>query len=324
MMKHGLMFVIALYTANVFAGYGGYIGQHDDRSYGKLSDPEYSGIVKLTLNDGSRCTGVFISKNLILTNDHCALMCKDNCVAEFWNGSGYEKSNLKIVVYRKKYQESDGTDWAILFSDKESNFYKPIVPQTTTGQVLRGGYGTLRIIEDNEIPYLQNLYNEMQQEYYRECKSLEQSKKMAFFECINRKVDKQLEKFGKKPLFGDSNNFKVQTCKILGNRSDSSNMVRTDCDSSGGDLGAPLLRSAQIVGLNNTGQQFVFGESSVNASAVKTENFYRYAQETILKYKDNGNNNAQNNNNNNANTNLNNNSELKQLLEQRLLDFDCD
>lgn len=356
-MKHGLIFIMALYTANVFAGYGGYVGQYDNRSYGNLSDSEYSGIVKLTTDSGGRCTGGFISKNLIITNDHCALKCKNRCTAEFWNGSGYEKSNVKAVVYYTQYGVQDGTDWAILLSDKDSKFYKSIMPQTTSGQVLRGGYGTLRIIEDSEIPYLQNLYSEAVQKYNRECKTLEQSKKTSFFECVNHKVEQQLKNSGKKPLFGDVDNFKVQKCNILRTIPGSANMVETDCDSSGGDSGAPLLRSAQIVGLNNSGLQSVFGNGSVNANALKTENFYTQAQSAIAKYSvDNtsgngntnnnntvnnntANNNGNNNNTNNANNQTNNNivnnnpnngsnnnsdQQLQLLLEQRLQDLDCD
>ena len=123
-------------------------------------------------------------------------------------------------------------------------------------------------------------------------------------------------------------------------------MVETDCDSSGGDSGAPLLRSAQIVGLNNSGLQSVFGNDSVNANALKTENFYAQVQSAIAKYSvdntsgnSNTNNNSNNNNTNNVNNQTNNNivnnnpnngsnnnsdQQLQLLLEQKLQDLDCD
>ena len=112
--------LLSLYTTNVFAGYGGYIGANDNRSYGSLSDPDYQGVVKLYIGK-SRCTGGFISKNLVLTNDHCVLKCVqgNQCTAEFWNGSAYEKSNLKVAAYYKEddFEVINGKDWGILVSD---------------------------------------------------------------------------------------------------------------------------------------------------------------------------------------------------------------
>ena len=105
MIKISFAFLLSLYTANVFAGYGGNIGAHDDRVYSSLADQNYRGVVRLLNNRGSTfCTGTFVSKNLILTNSHCAIHCKNGCGAEFYNGYGYEKSNLKIVAYYKNFE----------------------------------------------------------------------------------------------------------------------------------------------------------------------------------------------------------------------------
>ena len=281
------LFIIlsVLYTANVFGGYGGYIGQTDNRRYGSLSDPEFYGIAKLSI-DGGRCTGGFISKNLVLTNNHCAVSCAQGkqCSAEFWNGSAYEKSNLRIAAYYKEYKTLNGKDWAILISDKDNNFYRQILPKSTSGQVLRGGFGTLRIIKDNEIPYLKSLYLMVSKKYRQQCEEKSKTANENFVECINKIVNAELKKAGRKPLFGDRDNFKIQTCSVLGNHPKSNKMIKTDCDSAGGDSGAPLLRNGKIVGLNNSGAQYVFGNADANANAVKTENFYDYAQTYIKKY----------------------------------------
>ena len=334
MMKPLLMFLLFLYTVNAFAGYGGYIGTHDNRRYGSLSEPEYNSVVKLTVG-GGRCTGGFVSKNAILTNSHCAVLCKNGCVAEFWNGSALETSNAKIAAYVEKHETLNGKDWAILLSDKESNFYKSVSPTTTPGQVLRGGFGALRIIEDNEIPFLQNLYSQVYKdpETIRECKT----KGKMDVSCVNKRVDKKLKQIGKQPLFKDADNFKVQNCNIIGDKEGTDGkMVQTNCDSAGGDSGAPLLRGNQIVAINNSGQQMVFGNTDKNANAVKTQNFYPY----LLVYQhvnnsaltthisENRNNNTLKPNNNTEPTVVSsqNNEEqiIQQFLQQRLQEFDCD
>lgn len=283
MIKLLFIFLLSLFSLNAFAGYGGYIGKYDNRRYGALSEPEYNSVVKLTMDHGIRCTGGFISKNLILTNNHCLPSCQNGCVAEFWNGSGYEKSNVKIASFAPKASGFSGADWGILVSDKETKFYKNIVPVSTPGQVLRGGYGVLRVIEDDEIPFLREIYSQTVEEYKEEC---QKQKYTVYAECINRHVDEKLKKMNKKQLFGDLGNFKVQTCKILGTYEQDRKLLKTDCDGAGGDSGAPLLRDNSIVGLNVGGFQMVFGADEVNARAVKTENFYLYAQDIIKKYED--------------------------------------
>lgn len=337
MIKHLFIILLLVFNTNAFAGYGGYIGKYDNRRYGSLEEPEYNGIVKLMLDHGVRCTGGFISKNIILTNNHCAMLCKKGCRAEFWNGSGYEQSNLKIALFYTKSSTYNGDDWALLVSDKESNFYKTIAPMSTTGQVLRGGYGSLRVIEDSEIPELKRLYAQATQDFKEECNK----KGKNLIECINEKFNKRLKESGKKPLFGDMDNFKVQTCNILGSYPGKNKMLRTDCDSSGGDSGAPFLRAGQIVGLNNGGLQGVFGDEKANAIGIKTENFYIFTQGIIQKYK-----NANPDNNflvpwgGTVNTNKQNETlgpvsldfgepvaddeTIEQTLEQKLQDFDCD
>ncbi len=276
MKKTLIVFLLSLFSANAFAGYGGYIGTHDDRRYGSLSEPEYHGVAKLTANGLVKGTGVFVSKNIILTNSHVVFSCKNGCVAEFWNGSEYEKANIKALKYNKNSNRSNGADWGLLLSDKDNNFYKSIAQKSITGRVMRGGYGALRIIKDEEIPFLKKLYDEINTEHQKECKESPNE-----IECYNLFVEKRLKEMGKEPLFKDENNFKVQICNILGESRRNNKMMETDCDSSGGDSGAPLLRYNTIVGLNNSGKHGIFGDSIVNAEALKTENFYDEVQEII-------------------------------------------
>lgn len=280
MKKILFVFLLSYFSINAFAEYGGYIGSHDNRRYGSLEEPEYNGVIKLTAGGAIKGTGVFVSKNIILTNSHCIGACRNGCNAEFWNGDGYETSNLKVITNNVNYKIFNGTDWGLLLSDKDSNFYKPIAPMSSIGQVQRGGYGILRIIEDDEIPFLKELYAKITAENREECK-----KSSNTIECFNRLLDKKLIELGKKPLFKDVNNFKVQTCNIIGNTQKSNKMIQTDCDSAGGDSGAPLLRNNMVVGLNNAGLHGVFGDTDINAVATKTENFYLPVQGFIDKYQ---------------------------------------
>ena len=143
-------------------------------------------MVRLTKSMDIVGTGVFVSENLILTNNHCVEACKSGCAARFWNGSEYETSNVKVVSVNPNDSASSGYDWGLLVSDKASKFYKHIAPVSTPGQVLRGGYGLLRVIEDDEIPLLKEVYSQTKQEYKKKCK---EQKGMPYAECINKKVD---------------------------------------------------------------------------------------------------------------------------------------
>lgn len=320
MIKILFAFLLSLYTANVFAGYGGNIGKHDDRIISSLADPAYRGVVRLLSNRGETfCTGTFISKNLVLTNSHCAIFCKNGCSAEFYNGSKYEKSNLRIVAYNENFEVLSGNDWALLFSDKESDFFVPIVSKTTNGPVISGGFGMLRIIRDDEIPSLKQIYVNTEKEFRNECKT-----KKNFYDCINEHVENKLKSMGKQPLFGDGENFKIQNCKVLGTHSKSRNMIRTNCDAAGGNSGGGLLRDNQLVGLINSIAMSVFydNEKFSGATGLNTENFYDESKKYIKEYEqsllvNNNNNFGENISTNQLNTDNNNsNSETNNLSDQ--------
>jgi hypothetical protein len=365
-MKPIFVILLSVYTTNVFAGYGGNVGRYDNRQYGSLSDLTYRGVVKLTIGNGGRCTGTFVSKNLILTNSHCAVGCTNGgCRAEYWNGGAndeLETSRLTVVAVNKKYNTFDGTDWAVLKSDKESNFYKPISPKTTTGPINRGGFGCMRIIKDGEIPFLRSTYAETQRAFNKECKKEAKGDDSKYVSCINKHVNKALKDMGREPLFEDSGNFKIQNCNITGTLNGYPKMVETDCDSSGGDSGCPYLRGGQLVALNNSGPQNIFNDNELDGSnGLKTENFYDTVKDLTVKHQvssalaqspnqnsqqqpvntNSGTNTlpsnnaiAQNQNTNNNNNTMPSNSEpggeteneqsIEQLLLQRLQDFDCD
>ena len=285
MIKILFVFLVCVCSWDVAMASGGNIGTHDDRRPGSLEHPDYRGVVKLDL-DYTRCTGVFIDKDLILTNNHCADDCYANCTGEFWDGTKYVTARLKPLFTHKTYKTLDGNDWSILSSDIPNSFYRTITPQTVIGEVIRGGYGTLRIIKDEEIPKLRQIYADVTREYDAKCTQAD-----SYVDCINEYFNQRLIANNIKPVFGDINNFKVQKCKILGDYPNHNKMVRTTCDSAGGDSGAPYLRAGNIVALNNSGPANIFNDDNIGANGVKTENFYESAKAIITQNRANNANN---------------------------------
>ncbi|MCR4918180.1 MAG: trypsin-like serine protease [Alphaproteobacteria bacterium] len=279
MIKTLWVVLLSLVPTCVYASTGGRIGAVDNRVYADMADPKYHSIVRLTSKQGV-CTGVFVSPNLILTNAHCVIQCVNGeCKAQYWNGTNQEDSNLTVVRYDKDPGISDGNDWALLKSDKISNFYRPISAHSTAGEIMSGGFGMLRIIKDNEIDDLKKVYKKVTSEYQTECKNTDD-----FIACINVHVDKELKNQGMEPLWQDTGRFKAKNCEILGEYN--GKMLRTNCDGAAGDSGSAMLRNEQIVGLNNSiYMDDVFGaDSEKGMRGLKTENFYDDIQIYAKRY----------------------------------------
>jgi hypothetical protein len=308
MMKTSFVIFCMLITTTAVASTGGNIGILDDRTYGSLQDPTYSSIAQFRTKN-SVCTSGFIAPNLVLTNRHCVSPCTTPgaCSVKFWNGHNYvETPTTKIVKIGSGTGNYtlDGSDWAILQTADPNPNFKNVAAKTNVGPVNRGGFGGLRVIKDSEVDALKAIFIETSEKYKAECQAQEQRGETDFESCVFEYFNEELKKHGYKPVLGDSNNFKVQRCNINGDRPNSNKMVRTSCDSAGGDSGAPLLRGNYIVGLNNSGPHSFFKDNEAEgATALKTENFYSDAQSAIARF---GHNNpsptpAPNNNNHNNN-----------------------
>lgn len=276
MQKYTVSFLMCLVATHCFAGAGGNIGLVDDRRYGSLEEPLYSAIGRLSIG----CTAGFVSNNLIITNQHCVPACNNGCTIHFFDGKQYQDSPVQLVALpaKSKTRSSDGTDWAIFKSAIPNNNFKSVAPKTTLGTVNRGGFGLLRVIDDSEIPELKQIYANVTKQRAEECKQAKDA-----LSCIHKYVNQELDRRGIKPLFGDSKNFKVQECTIR-EFVDNGKMTDTNCDSSGGDSGAPLLRGNEIVALNNSGPQTVFGKDDIHgARALNTSNFYEAVKNEIRR-----------------------------------------
>ena len=159
-----LLSLYTMYTTNGYASKAGSIGQIDNREYGDLSEQKYRGVAKLTLGSQysgllstGECTGVFIAKNLILTNAHCAVRCDNFCVASFYNGEEMDSVKLSTLTYPSNYEDT-GEDWSVLQTGTDISIDIPIAEKSSTGPINYGGFGSLRIINDDEIHELKRLY----------------------------------------------------------------------------------------------------------------------------------------------------------------------
>lgn len=291
MIKTSFIILCTMLTTTTWASVGGNIGILDDRTYGSLEEPIYSAVAQFKSRHGKRaivCTAGFISQNLVLTNRHCASDCDpvSACTIRFWNGKKYVETPInKIVSIGRGSAALDGNDWAIVRTNDPNPHFKSVAQKTTAGQVDRGGFGSMRVIKDNEVDALKQIFIECTEKYEAECKAKENAKETDFYSCIFIRFDDEIQKRGFKSVVNDANNFKIQKCSITSNHPQSSNMVATTCDSAGGDSGAPLLRGGVIVALNNSGPHTFFASSeSVGATAVKTENFYSYVADAISNF----------------------------------------
>lgn len=280
------IFTLIFYTTDsVFAGFGGNIGTFDRRANSSLDDPNYRGIVRFNIGNNSTCTGGFVAPNLVITNRHCAIHCignkKANCSISFFDGTTI-RDNVKLIAHMKPndHETLNGRDWTLFLVDTDSQYYKSIAPQSPTNiNIRRGGFGTLRVISDDELPKIKQITQQVYKNYLSECKTKSAKNPYA---CLNRHLDRELAKHNIKPIFGDGKQFKVQTCTILGKNPQHPTMLKTNCDSAGGDSGAPLLYNGQIVGLNNSGPQNIFNnDDNYGANALNTNNFYRHYQKFL-------------------------------------------
>lgn len=362
-MKKVYLLFCLLITTDVFASYGGNIGISDDRTYGSMEDPLYSAVAKFISSKGG-CTAGFIDKNLVITNRHCAILCQRNdkpCYIKFWNGREYVQTSATTIMLPREHTNLDGNDWAIMRTDDINPNFKKLAQKSTTGQISRGGFGGMRVIKDSELPTLKEIYIQTERKYRTEC---QQNKESAYSDCIFKHFNEAVKDNNMQPIMGDQEKFKVQTCNITGDKMGHPRMVQTDCDSSGGDSGAPLIRGNTIVGLNNSGPHtFIQDNESNGANAVKNENFYTYAQKKIQKTSNNSgnsggqhtnnnsnNNTTPNNNNSNSNNNSNNNGntgnnntgttnnnannnnnnvitdqeQIRKIIEQEIMNLECD
>ena len=272
MQTKPIILLLCIISTDAFAGAGGNIGQHDNRTYGSLQEPLYSAIGRLSVG----CTAGFIDTNTIITNHHCFVACQNRCTLHFWDGVSYQESAITAVTIPRENanQSTNGTDWVLYRTEIPNPNFKTIAPESTLGPVDRGGFGLLRVIKDDEIPRLKQIYSQVTNQHKEECKKKYPNDNNKLLACIHAYVTTELARQGIEPLFQDSKRFKIQKCNIH-TFVDDNKRVRTDCDSAGGDSGAPLLRGNVIVGLNNAGPQTVFSnDDKKGAFALNTNNFY--------------------------------------------------
>ena len=305
-MKCIITFLLMIMTTTNLWASSGNIGTSDNRERAELSDELYNSVCKF-LSPQSICTCGFIDEHLIITNAHCVASCnqRGGCSAEFWNANEGRMvtTQAHLITYGDAEDVYNGHDWAILSTDDGNPKFLNVSPDTPISQIHRGGFGTLRIIEDWEVVILRRIV-----EKYRwgleDCLN-----KYTLSKCVDNwiyTINEAAKESGLEPLTGDTQTFKVQECSItneyvLYGKDVYDNMVQTNCDSSSGDSGAPLFVGGNtLVAVNNAGPSLIIQDDDDDgAVGVKSDNFYDVVQSVKNSMSNNSNTNAPSDNGNN-------------------------
>lgn len=278
----------------------------DPREYVDWNSPEYTAFVKMCTSDGTFCTGQFVSPSIVLTNAHCAVVCNSAaCHITTSNGAVYPVKYIdgKEYVFRIFDDDTDTSlDFAffkVTDAQFKSDSYFTMDNQYYTGDVFNAGFGTLRILSDDEIQQIRKTYVEiLRQEDFAEMQkyspntSYQDFQRMQAFNNIDatynarplsksyfQKIDDRLAADGITPVFQDKENFKVQkNCKIL--KSDAINLrhtCRTAPGNSGGGLVAP---SGNLVGIVNSSKDLL-GEYGMTGNGLANPVYYDTYQKLV-------------------------------------------
>ena len=136
------------------------------------ADKAYKNIVRIYMEykeDKWSGTGVFVSPKHVLTNTHVAKSCGKNgrryCDITTSDGQNLQ---AKVVAYGGKDaldSSSSEVDWSLLeIIDKNfcgNHYFGYVSPTKSQSSLWRAGFGTLRVMTDDEIKFIKNVYTDM-------------------------------------------------------------------------------------------------------------------------------------------------------------------
>ena len=226
----------------------------DDRVYVSWSEPEYNKIVFFTTSGGGSCTAEYVDYDLILTARHC--------VTNKSEYDGYEKLNREYqiqlydgrktkVVLERYGHDLESEDWALL-RVKDNNFYQydnyfDVINQTPLGPVSLTGFGFLRVLSDDEIKTIRNIFQSMSARYRGKS-----------WDFLWNKTEEELARRGiyVNDFDRSSGTYRLkshQNCQISRFVLSVPNVFETTCDSIGGNSGGPYYLNGVLHGIVSRG-----------------------------------------------------------------------
>ena len=215
--------ILSLWIADASAG----IGDTDNRyyvtdemwtqePYKKFVYFEVMAKADKELVPSGHCSAQYISPNLILSAGHCT--SKD---ADGYRVKNYKQEEFLVELIETPYDGKIGSigDWAVwlvtapkYYSDSFFNLKSP----TKTIDVLNAGWGWARILDDNELSNIRNIFKEIEEE----------QGKIISIDSASVELSRRMQKKGMEAIYDLKSRLKASECKI----------VFEDCDDMSTDL----------------------------------------------------------------------------------------
>ena len=168
----------------------------------------------ITFTPNSNCSAQYISPNLILSAGHCT----DKKFGKY-TVKNYKKESIEVkLVYTEYTGETEDTlgDWAIwLVTDPKyySDAYFDIKVPTKTTHIINAGWGWARIIKNEELDKVRELYDLLKNEIYEENSKIEDETKKKSVEIVD--LAQEISKVLVEPLREKKTTFKASKCTIM-------------------------------------------------------------------------------------------------------------
>lgn len=188
----------------------------------------------------SMCSAQYIAPNLILSAAHCVKPYANAYVAENYKG---QKEYLKLLD-KGQYTEKGGIgDWAIFLVEHEyfySDDFFNVKKASSRTKVLNAGWGTTRILSEQELKTIREIINGIAEEY-----DLSDEYDVDTFNSL---LEQRMSEKGIEPLEDKEGKLKASECEIV--FENMSNLPRsekfphvlaTTCDSWSGNSGGGYI-----------------------------------------------------------------------------------
>jgi hypothetical protein len=259
----------------------------DRRENADWSRPPYNSIIKLIIGD-RHCTATKVSDDKVLTARHCLKNAKG------YNVSLKDKNNNSYTI--KNYKLGNDSDWAILKDGDDSDWailkadMKNDIPSMNVSKLMlykrdveRVGFGSLKILSDQEIRNLRQAYacylykNERNPikflreiniffDSYEKVNIYASTKNEDFVNFRDSDIFKTIKDHNK--IFRDSNNLKISKCQA--SLSSNKMLPISGCQNWGGDSGGPFLYQHSegkwnLIGISVTGSYMISNDMNIHA-----------------------------------------------------------